>query len=189
MTQWVFCLEEPSARAMLEGLLPKILSSEMAQDHVMYWVFQGKQDLIKRLSGRLRGWQGKETQFVVMCDQDACDCRQLKRDLLAQCQQAGKPAALVRIVCQELESFYLGDLAAVAQGFAMPKLTKQQSKKKYRDPDRLQKPSDELKRLVPEYQKISGSRKIGPHLQLTGNLSNSFNALVRGLQTGHMSPS
>ncbi len=40
-----------------------------------------------------------------------------------------------------------------------------------------------LQRLVPEYDKVSGSRRIGPYLQLTGNRSSSFNALVRGLRS------
>ena len=42
MTQLVFFLEEPSARAMLENFLPRILPDNIA---VRYVVFEGKQDL------------------------------------------------------------------------------------------------------------------------------------------------
>ena len=42
----VFFLEEPSAREMLEGVLPRILPEEVK---VRYLVFQGKQDLEKNL--------------------------------------------------------------------------------------------------------------------------------------------
>lgn len=46
----------------------------------------------------------------------------------------------------------------------------------------LPNPSEELKRLVPEYQKISGPRAIGPHLDIDNNHSRSFNALVIGVR-------
>ena len=33
-----------------------------------------------------------------------------------------------------------------------------------------------------EYQKVSGSRKIGPHLNLTNHRSNSFRVFVEGIR-------
>jgi hypothetical protein len=39
----VLLLEEPSARDLLEGLLPRLLPEEV---HVQYLVFEGKQDLV-----------------------------------------------------------------------------------------------------------------------------------------------
>ncbi len=48
----VFFLEEPSAREMLAGILPRILPNEM---QIRYVVFQGKQDLEKNLKAKLRG--------------------------------------------------------------------------------------------------------------------------------------
>ena len=46
MSELVFMLEEQSARAMLEGLLPKLLPAEVTPRYV---VFEGKQDLEKQL--------------------------------------------------------------------------------------------------------------------------------------------
>ncbi len=46
MKSLVFFLEEPSARAMLEGLLPRLLPDGWL---VRYIVFEGKQDLEKQL--------------------------------------------------------------------------------------------------------------------------------------------
>lgn len=50
----VFFLEEPSAREMLEGVLPRILPDDF---QIRYLVFRGKQDLEINLKKRLRGWR------------------------------------------------------------------------------------------------------------------------------------
>ena len=65
MKTLVFCLEEPSAKAMLEGVLPRMLPGSLA---VKFIIFKGKQDLEKQLVKRLRGWRAPDTQFVVMRD-------------------------------------------------------------------------------------------------------------------------
>lgn len=179
MTTLVFCLEEPSARVMLEGVLPRLLPDIQAR----FIVFEGKQDLHKRLVMRLRGWQGEAT-FVVMRDQDSGDCGVIKAQLRALCDQAGRHDVLIRIACCELESFYLGDLSAVEQGLNLPGLAKQQGSQKFRDPDRLVNAAEELKKITKNrYQKLSGSRSIAPHLRLDADhCSTSFRALITGLQ-------
>ncbi len=59
----VFFLEEPSAREMLAGILPRILPSDML---IRYGVFQGKQDLEKNLKSKLQAWLLPDSIFVVM---------------------------------------------------------------------------------------------------------------------------
>ena len=75
MKNLVFFLEEPSAREMLKGLLPRILPDNI---RIQYVVFEGKQDLEKRLPIRLRAWQVPNALFVVMRDQDSGDCIGIK---------------------------------------------------------------------------------------------------------------
>ena len=180
MTCLVFFLEEKSAEIMLEGILPHILPKGVEYKCV---VFEGKQDLEKRLPKRLRGWQHiEETKFIVLRDQDSADCHLIKQRLVEICQKAGRPETLVRIACRELESFYLGDLAAVGQAFDKANLGKQQKGKKFRDPDLLSNPIQELQKLVSDYQKLSGSRKIASHMKIDANKSESFNALIKGIR-------
>lgn len=181
MTTLVFFLEEPSAKAMLEGVLPRVLPPDIA---VHYMVFEGKQDLHKRLVMRMQYWQKPDSRFIVLRDQDNGDCRQVRKHLLEQCIQAGKPDALVRVACHELESFYLGDLRAVEQGLGLSGLSRFQDGRKFRTPDQLANASEELKKLTSlRYQKLSGSRAIGPCLQLDGsNASRSFNVLLDGIR-------
>jgi len=176
----VFCLEEPSAREMLKGVLPRILPGDVTPHYI---VFQGKQDLEKQLVRRLRGWLRPDTRFVVIRDQDAANCRKVKSNLVGLCRKAGKPDSLVRVACRELESFYLGDLAAVETGLRLSGLVRKQNSCKFRNPDRLANPVQEINRLTnSKYQKIAGSRAIGPHLQLEGNLSKSFCVLITGIK-------
>lgn len=176
----VFFLEEPSAREMLEGLLPRILPEGFI---TKYLVFKGKQDLEKNLAGKLRGWQASDSFFIVIRDQDAADCAVIKNRLLELCRQAGKEGVVVRVACRELESFYLGDLRAVETALSITGLARQQESRKYRSPDQIVSPSTELERLTRgAYQKISGSRAIGPHLIPDQNRSHSFNVLVDGIR-------
>lgn len=180
MKNLVFFLEEPSAREMLKGLLPRILPDNI---RIQYVVFEGKQDLEKRLPIRLRAWQVPNALFVVMRDQDSGDCIGIKDGLVQKCAAAGKPGALVRVACRELESFYLGDLAAVATAIGPPNLPNLQTKQRYRTPDNIQNPAKELKKIAPEYQKVSGSRAIGKHLDMNNHRSHSFAVLVSGIKT------
>ncbi|MBE0584989.1 MAG: DUF4276 family protein [Desulfofustis sp.] len=176
----VFFLEEPSAREMLVGVLPRVLPENV---QVRYLVFQGKQDLEKNLKKKLRGWRIPESVFVVMRDQDSGDCKAIKTKLVNLCREAGQEGVLVRVACRELESFYLGDLAAVEQGLSLRNLGAQQQSRKYRNPDALSNPAMELRRLTNNaYDKIAGSRAIAPFLSVETNYSMSFNVLLSGIR-------
>ncbi|HOW76959.1 MAG TPA: DUF4276 family protein [Candidatus Competibacteraceae bacterium] len=99
------------------------------------------------------------------------------------CINAGRPNAVIRIACCELESFYLADLAAVEQGLGITGIAKRQTHQKFRTPDRLGSPSQELKKLTKgQYQKINGSRAIGLHLDTENTRSHSFKMLVEALR-------
>lgn len=176
----VFFLEEPSAREMLKGVLPRILPEDIL---LRFIVFQGKQDLEKNLKKKLRGWLLPDSVFVVLRDQDSGDCKAIKTKLTNLCLEAGKEGVLVRVACRELETFYLGDLAAVEKGLGLNGLKVQQLNRKFRTPDALGNPAEELFRLTSNvYDKVSGSRSIAPYLDLEANLSNSFNVLLAGIR-------
>lgn len=180
MSHLVFFLEEPSAREMLNGLLPRILPDSVTFQCV---VFEGKQDLEKQLGRKLRGWRPPLPRFIVLRDQDGGVCTDIKAKLKTICSQAGHPDALVRIACHELESWYLGDLRAVEVALEINGIAGQQANRKYRTPDMLANASEELEKLTKsKYQKVSGSRAIGPHLDPLGNKSVSFNVFVQGVQ-------
>ena len=177
----VVFVEELSAKVLLDGILPRLLPDGTRHRVVP---FEGKSDLENQLVRRIRGWKEPQTDFVVLRDQDSGDCRKLKMKLQELCQEAGRPDALVRIACRELESWYLGDLEAVERGLGLQGLIKQSNNSKFREPDRLNNAAQELKSLTKNsYQKVGGSRRIAWHLDLSGeNRSTSFRAFCEGIR-------
>jgi hypothetical protein len=180
MRNLVCLLEEPSAKEMLMGVLPRILPKAI---QCIYIVFEGKQDLEKQLVRKLKLWLAPNSAFLIMQDQDAADCNKVKANLKKLCCEASKPDTLVRIACHELESYYFGDLNAVEKGLCLRNITMFHNKARYRIPDNIINPSLELKKITDgRYQKVIGSRNIAPHLSLENNTSHSFNVLISGIK-------
>jgi hypothetical protein len=182
MKELVFLVEGEAEKSLLDSLMPRLLPEGIGHRVIP---FQGKQDLEKRMALRIRGYQNAMARFIIVRDQDSHpDCVALKQGLWARCQGTGKELhCLVRIACNELETFYLADLAAVGQALDMPGLAKQQASKKFRNPDSLGSPSRELSTLTGKrYEKRSGSRAIGHHLSLDNTRSPSFKNFVTGVR-------
>lgn len=180
MTTLVFCLEEPSAKAMLENLLPKITTRF---DNFFYIVFEGKQDMEKQLVRKIKFWQKPDSQFLILRDQDSALCLEVKQQIQQLCIQAGRPDAIIRIACRELESFYIGDLMAVEKAFSLNGLHRQQGNRKFRTPDQLNNAKQELKKLTKnKYQEISGSREIAKYMDVDNNKSHSFQTLINSIK-------
>lgn len=180
MKNLVIFLEELSAKEMLKGLLPRVLPGDITPHYI---VFEGKQDLERQLERRVRGWCMPNSRFLVLRDQDSGDCLRIKTSLSAKCASAGRPEAVVRVACHELESWYLGDLRAVEAGLKVDGLSRLAKTAKFRDPDRLANPSVELEKLTRGvYQKVSGSRAVGPCLSLEENRSRSFRVFLEGIR-------
>jgi hypothetical protein len=182
MRELVFLLEERSAVALLETLLPRLL-----QEGIEFRLipFEGKQDLQKQLMRKIRGYANPRARFIVVQDQDSfLDCRVLKANLLGLCVQSGRgPDCLVRIACKELEAYYLADLSAVEQALEVKGLVAKQLTEKFRMPDRLGSPSRELKTLTHDrYEKVAGSRKLGRYLNIDNERSPSFRNLIGGIR-------
>jgi hypothetical protein len=96
MKELVFLLEEPSAKAMIEGILPNIILE--ANINVRYIVFEGKQDLEKQITRKLQGYNNPNAIFIILRDQDSGDCKVIKTKLQQKCQEANKFPTIVRIV-------------------------------------------------------------------------------------------
>ena len=123
----------------------------------------------------------KKTVAVVR-DNDGGDCLALKARLTQLCAELGRPETLVRLVCQELESWYIADLGALASAFPGCKLDTPGLRKRFAQPDTWNKPSAELERLIPEFQKRSGARLMAESLREDGNRSPSFHAFINGVR-------
>src|SRR5262245_10281069 len=111
-------VEEPSAKVALDLLLPRILGA--AHSSVVH-AFQSKSELLQHLPVRLRGYARRfrydattnDWRLVVLVDEDRQDCHRLKQSLQSCAQQASlEDRFLARIVIEELEAWYFGDLEA-----------------------------------------------------------------------------
>lgn len=178
MRRVVFLLEERSMKVLLEGLLPRLVPDMP----FLCVTHEGKQDLEKSIPRKLKAWREPGVQFVVVHDNDGADCRYLKEHLADLCRKAGRGDTVIRIPCQELEAWYLGDFEALAQAYGGARTGAFSGRSKYRDPDAIRKPSAELDRLLPGFQKISGARKMGGLLTEEHNRSKSFQVFLAGVR-------
>ncbi|HXJ19108.1 MAG TPA: DUF4276 family protein [Polyangia bacterium] len=165
-------------RVLIESLLPRLFPwlEFLCVTH------EGKQDLDKSIPRKLRGWKVPGDRFVIVRDNDGGDCRLLKQRIALTCREAGRGDTLIRLPCQELEAWYFGDPSAVARAYEMPKLEARIAEAAGLYADEIFKPSTRLKEILPEFQKISGARRIAPHLSLEENGSRSFHAFIEGIR-------
>ncbi|MDO4770018.1 MAG: DUF4276 family protein [Brachymonas sp.] len=178
----VFLLEEPSMKVLLEAWLPRLFPGWASGQHFLCIAHEGKSDLDRSIARKLAAWQFPGDRFVIVRDTDGADCLTVKARLVQLCRQTQRPDTLVRLVCQELESWYLGDLAALEAAMQARKIDTPANRKKFAHPDSWQKPSEQVKRLAPAFQKISGARAMAAHLEPDRNLSHSLRVFVGGLR-------
>ncbi|WP_295531896.1 DUF4276 family protein [uncultured Pseudacidovorax sp.] len=172
-------------RALLEGWLPRLVPGWVSGEHFLCVPHEGKSDLDRSIPRKLAAWRHPGDRFVIVRDNDNADCIEVKARLRRLCEQAGRPDSLIRLVCQELESWYLGDLAALAAAFDTPRIDSPANRKRFDAPDGWQKPSVEVKRLIPTFQKIGGARAMATHLDAQRNRSHSLRAFVTGVRRLH----
>ncbi len=184
-------VEEPSAEAALEELLPKIIGEASFDIRV----FQCKDELLKRLPERLAGysrWLPDTSMILVLVDRDDDDCHSLKSRLESVAASAGlisKTAApagerfhvVNRILIEELEAWFFGDWSAVAAAYPRVSTTVPQ-KTPYRNSDAIQGGTWEaLERVLQDagyfssgLRKIECARSVAKHMKPAENRSQSF---------------
>ena len=186
-------VEEPSAEAALQILLPKMLGDAS----FAVYAHSCKDDLLKRLPERLRGyasWLPDDWRIVVVVDRDDDDCARLKNRLETMAAEAGlatksKPkskrfAVVNRLAIEELEAWYFGDWGAVQRAY--PRVNANvPSQAKYRSPDEIKGGTWEAFERVMKaggyfktgLRKIEAARTVAEHMDPSRNTSPSFCAL------------
>lgn len=182
MGRIVFLLEEKSMMELLRGVLPKVFPEWVENQDWIAVPHNGQSDLEASVPRKLRAWNVPGDRFIIMRDNDGGDCRALKQKL--QGLAADKPAdqVLVRIVCQELEGWFLGNLDAVKEAYPVAARNINAKHRRYPDPDSMTNAADELKQLTEVPGKLSRARAISTHMSIEANLSRSFQVFIAGLQ-------
>lgn len=140
-------VEEKSIKELLRIILPKVLPQKWQLDE-NYFIreHEGKSDLKKSIENKVKvfsNWH-EPIGLVVVHDQDTADCKLLKEMLVDKCKK-GTCRFLVRIICRELESWYLGDMDAIEGAYPHFKASIYKNKAKFRNPDACNA-CDELKK-------------------------------------------
>ena len=146
-------VEEPSIAEVLKVILPKILPVGWALgENCFIRHHEGKQDLQQSVPRKIRVASKKDicTGFIILQDQDSNDCYLLKSKLVGLCESSQQGGHIipykVRIVCHELESWYLGDMDALEKVFPHFHAASYKGKSKFRQPDECVNPKQELKK-------------------------------------------
>ena len=178
-----FLLEEQSMKSALKALLPKIIPDKQYK----LIPHNGKMDLKQAIPKVVPSLSKNENaKIVIIQDKDNDVCLKLKNELLSLTRNAKCPI-LVRIACEELEAWFLGDMRAIERAFPRFKADNYINKKPYRKIDKIKKPSLVLKKLIPELKDydIFPKRKIAEaisyQMNIDENRSTSFKNLVTGL--------
>lgn len=188
-------VEEPSMEATLEHLLPKLMNDVDFEIRR----FQCKDDLLKNLPDRLRGystWLPDNWAILVLVDRDDDDCRVLKQTLEDMAVRAGllskaragngnRFQVANRIAVEELEAWFFGDWTAVQAAYPRVPATIPQ-KAGYRDPDGIHGGTWEaLERILKRagyfktgLRKMECARTVAQQMEPNRNTSQSFRAFV-----------
>lgn len=193
-----FLLEEPSAEAALNQLLPKLLSAADTWHCVPH---RGKDQLLLRLPGLLKTYARRlayqpDLRVVLLMDADK-DCRKAKAELEALVAAtslltktsalAGQPfRVLTRLAVSELEAWFLGDREAIQAAY--PRVHAHHFKGLQRDPDTIPDAWETLHRVLQKggyyltsKAKVEWAENIAQHLDPARNNSDSFKYFYQGL--------
>jgi hypothetical protein len=178
----VFLLEEPSIKVFLEVCIERFFPTLVHSAQVKFISFEGKHDMKKQLSRFIRNYKRAfhDTRFIILMDQDNKACTEVKATLSRLSKEGGDNNPLIRIVCQSLESWYLGDLSTV-QELTHIKLSHLQEKKRFREPDATPDPKQTLKAYIKHYPPINFAKEFAGHFTPERNKSHSFQVLYASL--------
>ena len=195
-----FLVEDSSTAAAVSVLLSRLVG-DRAEHSFEIQPFNGKERMLRRLPGvfRAQARAGYADRVIVVIDQDDDSCYALKQrihDIAVSVGlvYAGQPTAAtrlhIRIATTEMESWFIGDPAAVRAAY--PRLSERDLRLRRRQhPDTMAQAWEWLhRRLVSRgyyagrMPKAEVARAIAPHLDLNpdANASHSFRLFLRTLR-------
>jgi len=179
MKRYVFMVEERSMEVFLSAFLDH--NGGITRPNRKIIPHSGKSDLKRSIPAKLRALNDPDTLFVILIDQDSNDCMELKKEMAAICDRVPNAKYKIRVVCHELESWYLGDAAAIDAAFNT-KLTTHAKNRFFRAPDDVPNPKQVLRRYIKNEGQIYIANKMGVSMTRTScvnNRSRSFKVFMR----------
>ena len=169
-------VEEPSAYEVVRAVARKLA----LQDRVLIFKHRGAGDLERSLGRKIVADPKSDSKYLILRDADGGDCRALKSRLLALIPSSRRARTLVRIVCQELEAWYLAQPdALLAAGALKRKLPVNILRG---DVDAVSDPKGVFLRHAYDKGQVEHARRIGEHLEIGSTKSSSFEHFVSALR-------
>lgn len=166
--------EEPSMKVALNNILPRV---GLSPGRYRIISFDGVGELLRHLPAQLRALRNKDHHFVILRDNDNGDCHRHKEVIVGIVRKNGEVGRTkVRIVCQMLEAWFIGDSDALEKSRHLDKRVPKRLRTC--DPDMLNDPKRELGKLCRGYGAVTGAKAISPHIVVSGNRSASFRTFV-----------
>ena len=145
----------------------------------------GKNELDDSFPRKIKAWRG-EADFLIIRDKDSHpNCINLKQNLLDRMPDSRKSVTKIRIVMNELESWYLSDLDALVEAGLINsnEIEKLKNKSKFRNIENLNNAKQEFLKIV----KLNGqqrmiAKRIAPYLNPDRSTSKSFKIICNELQ-------
>lgn len=180
-----FLVEDYSMKQFLEGILPRL---DFAVNTFEIKHHNGKEDLLGSLTKVIPTLSKRAQHIVVLIDRDQQNCIELKNKIKEKMTCCSCPYTL-RIACYELETWFLGDLNAIAQCSERFKPKYFENKDKFKAVDNIAgKPSAKLEEMMPDWKNLYSSKpkfaeKISRFitLELNHNRSHSFRVFLKTL--------
>ena len=167
-------------------LLPKILS-----DEVLFRVYphQGKQDLEKALKKTVPSISKMPgAKILITRDKDSADCIEVKEKINTIIAGKCHCDYFMRIICKELESWFLGDLTAIQLAYPKFKPVDYSNKADCTNVDKITQPNNYLLKIIAAYNdletlpKLEVSETVAPLLNLETNKSASFTQTIAAIK-------
>ena len=180
MTAGVVFVEEPSAAIIISALAQTlgVASSIRVIPH------EGRSDLCASYPRKIAAWRYPDNvRFLIVHDNDGGDCMRRKQVLRDILPKERLDRCRIRIVMQELESWYLGEPEALMDAGVIDSRSYQALRhRKFLDPDAVSNPKSLIKRHVKIAGQIELADMVGPHLQPERNRSASLQHVVGTLR-------
>lgn len=201
--------EDSSGAALLETIVPMALGAQGEKHTWRVHSYRGVGRLPKGLTAagdpskrilldqlpRILGGYGKTPGIdavIVVVDTDTRDCKQMLAELTASAAASGRPDTIFRLAIEEIEAWYLGDRVAVWEAY--PRARKDVLDRYAQDTvcgtwellaDAVYPGGTTAVKAagwpLPGQIKHDWAQAIGPKMDLSRNVSPSFNKLVEAL--------
>lgn len=181
MPQLVILCEEPSAAVMVRAYCAR----EFHQHEIVVVEHEGISDLKSSVERKLKAWTRDSARFIILLDNDGKDCFARKKTWLSLVPDFRREHAKVRLVCQELEAWYLAEPEALrdAQMIDEKKLRAMQTDRLLRQPDQILNAKAVFRRHVNVLGQIDTARRVGPFLRCERSRSPSFRTFCATVST------